>query len=99
MRWRRISPPTLISTACLHWRDENTYAKRGKDRDQHRVGAAIEGQGTDNVGGVRVTPSAAHDSVLDAHAAVDPRTGERQAERSRHGRLGVARIGRTVAGG
>ena len=93
MRSRRISPRTSISTACSRWRDEKGRAKNGEQRDQQRIGPAVERQRADDVGGAGVSPSIAHDGVIDRHAAIDARAGERQAERSGHGRLGIAGIG------
>ena len=46
---------------------------------------------------IGVAAPVAHRGIVDAHAAIDARTGERKAERSGHRRFGITGIGRAVA--
>ena len=75
----------------------NSGGQDREHRDQDRVGAAIKRQRAADVGGIGVAAAAAHRGVVDAHAAIDARSGERQAERAGHRRFRIAGIGRAVA--
>jgi len=61
-----------ISTACSAWRD-NGERQRRDQRDQDRVGAAVELERSPDVLRVGVAAAVAHRRIIDHHAAVDPR--------------------------
>ena len=62
-----------------------------------KIGGAIERQRAADVGGIGLAPAAgAHLGVVDQHAAIVARAGERQAERAGHRRLRPAGIGRAM---
>ena len=61
------------------------------------IGGAVERQRAADVGGIGLAPAAgAHLGIVDQHAAIVARAGERQAERAGHRRLRPAGVGRAV---
>src|SRR5262249_52305623 len=91
---RRILRHTLISIVFSAYPDERG-SQHGNESDQDRVGATVKSERSPNIGRLCRMATVSHEGVV-TDAVINTRAGQRESERSRHRRFGIARVRRTV---
>src|SRR5262249_51930199 len=92
---RRILWPTSISIVCSAYRDERG-GEHGNESDQDCVGATVKSERNPNIGGWCRIATGSHEGAAEADAVKSAGAGQRERERPRHCRFGIACVRRTV---
>src|SRR5262249_10010933 len=86
---------TSISIICSACHDERG-GQHGNESDQDCVRTSVKSERSPNIGGFCRVPTVSHEGVVDMNAAINAGACQREIERPRPCRLGIARVRRTV---
>src|SRR5262245_18598946 len=86
---------TSISIICSAGHDERV-GQHGNETDKDCLRTSAQSKRSPNIGGFCRLPTVSDEGVVDMNAAINAGACQREIERPRHCRLGIARVRRTV---